>query len=389
MAELLVIGVIGGVGVVILIVAVLALRSRSTRNRTLAESLGATDPEGDGSGAGEVDGRPFRYVYLTSTKNRPSSLELSVDTDLAGELCVRGENGFDRIGKWLGLSVEVQTGAVDFDRRWFVASDDRPLAAHVLGDADRRAAFAVLDGLGFGEIRIRGGRVSARISPFSPADDGDSTTDARLREAVSPLTLIAAAPAPPRRPGAVQDPRWRRWIAFGTAGTALIGGFGAMIWGLERYPPLDAGTVFLHALGHYAVPAALLALYLGLRWLGGRASGHRDVLIFVLLALPACVIGSFGTAMVVNGGLDEGEVIVHKRVVRDKTTVKGDDSTSYYIVVDAWREGVYRERLEVSSGFWRRTTPGRTRVRIETRAGRLGFEWLQRIRRLKREAGDT
>jgi hypothetical protein len=61
------------------------------------------------------------------------------------------------------------------------------------------------------------------------------------------------------------------------------------------------------------------------------------------------------------------------RILRAYAT--GGRSSSYHVVVASWR-GRAEERITVTSVLYRRLGPSTPRLRIVTKPGRLGYEWV-------------
>ena len=91
------------------------------------------------------------------------------------------------------------------------------------------------------------------------------------------------------------------------------------------------------------------------------------------MATPFAGIG-LGTFL--NGWLDKSVPTVHVAGVANKYTTSSRNGKNYYLVVESWRERKHNESLNVSSGDYALAKPGKSKMRVVTKPGHFGYEWI-------------
>lgn len=71
-----------------------------------------------------LDGMPWSATYFSGSENSPPEVVLSVPASRSAQLLLAPESTTQRLAKGIGLSCEVQTGDEEFDRRFYLDTDD-------------------------------------------------------------------------------------------------------------------------------------------------------------------------------------------------------------------------------------------------------------------------
>ncbi len=335
-----------------------AFGARPNKGRNVVVGLGAS------AGVGVVAGSPFRGAA------RPA-------LDVLPHFVLREETGFDRLGKRLGLNLEVQTGDAGFDARVYVeGAGAREEVAAVLSDERvRRGALALLDAGGTQIAFAEGPDAVAVLWP------------AHLKAAISPESLRASAAhllaivdgLPPLRGVHAEAPRPgapRLALAYLVLGGAALAAAGAAF---AAWPPLGRAMV---------APAALLAwlgtaLFVALA--GAREKGRPDALARVCVAaLGAAMLGpglAVGALVFANAWQDASAVEHAVDVERAYFGAPRRGGRRYYVRVASRGPGegplvieVPRERFEALGAS--------KRALVRAGAGRLGYEWVRSVEAL-------
>ena len=103
---------------------------------------------------------------------------------------------------------------------------------------------------------------------------------------------------------------------------------------------------------------------------------NRELIIVVALALFALPLMGMGLEIFLNGYLDTSPASLHTVAVMNKQISKSEDSTSYYAILDSWREGHDTEKLSISSFEYSRLDIKRGQAKVTTKPGKFGFEWI-------------
>jgi hypothetical protein len=290
-------------------------------------------------------------------------------------LTVRRESRMDRLGKSLRINREVQTGDALFDDAVYIESDaaDADVIAVLGEDRARRAVVALLD-LGFKQIGINdlGDTLTAgyQTSNFAAVDP------VRLRPAAEHLRAIARSL--PRFSGPVVRPSFWDRATFAVTGSIVfaIGALIALLSFKSAYPPITAdasGTGMLVGLAAWIVALPILVLLLR-----GRATSFRMLIICASVLLAGLPMSAVASTIGMNGALDDARPVAHPTHVLGTRTVRGKNSTTYYVSVAGWRDKQPVE-LEVSRSFMNSVSRG-TQVIVTVGPGYFGWEWLRSIR---------
>ena len=298
---------------------------------------------------------------ISTTKNADSLRELPAMT-------LREENDRDRLGKSLGLNLELQTGDERFDAGVYIECDE-PSATAMLSSPEVRAGVIGLLGTGYDHVAFRlGGHalVASRtegVREFNPRVVEDTIRHlAQVADALPPFWSVPVERSMTRGGKAV--------IASSlVASVALV----AAIFSESRWDPLDGGlngsTLVLSLFVFVAEVALVWALVrrrsLALRYFSWAAAAG-------LLLAPSL---SRAALVACNGAGDEA-ITTYSRPLEHKHVSQGDDSTTYYLhfgAVPGMKDSsavisVSRERFVYAA-------PGDV-YQLTVGAGRLGVPWL-------------
>lgn len=110
----------------------------------------------------------------------------------------------------------------------------------------------------------------------------------------------------------------------------------------------------------------------------GWANGYRAFRTFVIATLVASPFVGLGGVRFVSCAFDDGPVKPRVVEVVDAQSPRNAKSgTSYTLVVRSWRPGGDTEEITTTAGLFE-AAKNATRVRVGTRPGVLGGEWLVR-----------
>lgn len=361
-----------------LVAAVLIARYALRRKRALnqlASQFGHEDLKSGTAYEGQLNGCTYYYEYYAGSKNRPSYFRIWLECPAEGSFRLGREGWLVGLFKWLGISMEIQTGDSRFDREFYIQTDMVNFTRRFLASPDTREAIRRIHASGYPEFSLDGEIIEARRSPFTPLKGtADLETDTVVREL---KWLAGQVPEESREPRLAGMPAWklRRNVVYVLTGFGAAAGLGLTLLGLHRYTPLRAMDVFTFSLG-YVVPAFLVFTVISVHLLKGRSSSYKDVLSNLLFSLIGFPLTGFGGTMVLNGALDETDVVYHDARVTGKHYTTSRNTRSYYLEITSWNGNAGGEQVRVSHGVYHRAKVGRSVLTVGTRAGRLGFEWI-------------
>lgn len=350
-------------------------RNQRKKQNRLAAELGYDRLEWGKTYSGRLQDREYFYEYYPGSKNRPSSFTISIDSENRGEFRVHKERKFDRLFKFLGITVEIQTGDRYFDENYYLETDSVAFSRTCFDSADAREAVNRLFSQGITRLSCNRENLQAVISPFRFGENID-------REFVESVVteLIRLRDCIPRdffEPVIAGTPAWKvkRNTVYAVSVASLAVGGLLLVIGLKFYRPLDGTVVFLFSL-RYSIPVLVLFAVFAVIWLKGRSSSHRELAVNSLIALFGIPLAGVALVIVLNGYLDKSATSMHEMLVAGKKVTHSSKSTSYYIRVKSWRKGRQSEKIKVSKQLYRQVRTGKTVVSIETGPGYLQFEWL-------------
>jgi len=347
----------------------------------LSQSLGI--PEGNPLVV-ERHGRSFTAKYTPSSKNSPAMVRITAPVDEAARLNVFGEGrgyvdtrpylvlrretGTDRFGKRHELNREIVVGDAAFDSAVYLETDSSETnVKRTL--ADKRLREAVCDLLDTGARRVvlgpKGLYTERAIRSGQAPGDGIDRDMALLAECAAALPFFKA--------GSADKPRWlfeSMLIIF-----AIVAVITLIV--LSVPAPLDVNAKFVGFGGGLALWT--LVMVGAIKLLRGRSDSLGRIgalLITTLIILPW---GSYEVLCWANKTFDTSPGVSHATKVVRTWTSNSKSNTYYHVDVAPWRPEAQIVTLNVSAAFAQQARPGRG-ITVTTRAGRLGWEWVDMFR---------
>lgn len=357
--------------------ALVYILNRKTRGRAavLAASLGFDEIKSGQTYESQEDGRHFFYKYFAGSKNNPSYFKIWVTCPSGGSFQIGRESALDRLFKNLGITVEIQTGDKQFDRDYFINTDTVAFTSACFSSPERRQAVNELFKLNFKKISHNNNILEISITPFTFSEKFDKAT---VESAVKQLVVLGHdMPADYYERKVIGTPAWKfqRNIIYTVSITSAVVGVVAMFWGNVSYPPLDPFDIFKDSLGH-ALPALLVFIVLSVYLLKGRSSSHVDLLTNLCISLIGIPLLVYSGMVTGNGYLDEFPAAYHEVRATGKHYSKSKNSTTYYVLLESWRDSHVTEEIKVNKRSYDQIHSGITFMGITTRPGYLGYEWL-------------
>lgn len=372
------------VGASLVLTGVLVLR----RSRVAAAIPPATDTEisytPNRPTQREMDGSQYEVLYTPPVRGkhpRPSTLRVSTAVSTTGEFHMAPETGFDRYFTRLGLARELLTGDEVFDTECYIRSDRPNFTAAYLTDPVKRVAILDLRRLGFPEVVLKAGLISAVWTGFDPLknDRPELTEEAAARLILLSRNLPEHLPEFDQRVGRHRT-QWQvlSWIFLAVFGLSLLS--------LIPFPPVVGLDLLAPSLGVLILVLPAFALISG--WLvSGTSTSHYVWRSLILAALFVIPVGSPGIITFVNGAFDRSGPTVHRAVIVDKHTTRSKNKTRYHVSCESWRDPGEQISFEVAGEEYQRAVPNQSELWCTTREGRLGIEWVQSKQVEARRAG--
>jgi hypothetical protein len=288
------------------------------------------------------------------------------------DVTFRRENALDRFAKSIDFAFEAQTGDHSFDEQVYVECDNHILARHLLQDATRRNTIrSILTGFSnISKVDLSRKGVSVTIRNFSEGDLSQSAFAGLLRD----MKQIGCGL--PRLPGgfAVSVDSNIGKLLIGVPIVLLVAGIFATLFGARAYPPINQNQFFLTGLSFGWKLALFYAIFCYFA-LKGRSRAVREFGLAVFLGAVASVFSCWGSFAVLNGTLDRSPVAFHYVQIVEKKVSRNKKSTNYWVTYASWRNPGSLDRLNVNEQQYY-SLNANDYARIETRAGRFGWEWL-------------
>jgi len=321
----------------------------------------------------ELDGSPYTVLYTPPVPGkhpRPSVLRISTPAPEAkGEFHMAPQTWFDRVCKRMGLAVEVETGDEVFDRECYVKSDTPEFAAAYLADAVKRVAILDLRRMGFPEVLLSNGVLTASWTGFNPKvhDKPELSADTAARLLILARNLPEHRPEFDHRTGANRK-RWQ--VVFWLA---LIA-FALTILALIAYPPVHATDLLYRALVVLVLGLPAFA-YVAAVLLRGTSTSHNAWGALMVGAIFLVPVGSVGSTALVNALADDSVPTIHNAVVTEKYTTRSKNRVNYHVRVASWRVPGDTLSYRVSQAEFNAVKEGQSQMVVTTRAGSIGIEW--------------
>jgi hypothetical protein len=324
----------------------------------------------------------FFYRKFSGSRNRPPYFSVSVVCQgTGGGFGISKEGGVERFFKGVGVTREVQTPEEEFNRRFFIASDTPQFAQDYFVSAEKREAMRQLFDGKASTVTYGDQRVTVTWKGSSAHTDGI----AAIKSTAGALAVLAkdipACPDPASSAGTESGVSSNRVWMTGLAAGSLVAGLVSVVWTSAGYPVYDAWQLFLFSL-KFSLPALAVFLYFAVLTLAGTSRSHKDILRTGFLALAGFLMLGCGLTGLYNGMKDTSPPAGHTVSILDKRIYKSKNSRTYKLIVQSWRPGNAIEDLPTNRGTFQRVVPGKHKVVVYTRPGKLGFEWFVTYRLL-------
>lgn len=356
------------VGILVCLVVFLAVRQNRQEShflKRLSDNLKTV--QSGRIATGTLEGTAYEYEYFEGAKNSPAFLKVRIAGLARTRFCITKERAFDRVSKLIGLSDEIQTRDPEFDRDFYIQAERGDCPPGFFTDDQKRRTVREIFALGFTSVGSADGKLEAQWKPFVPREDFAPSV---IAETVAKLVAFRGeAPTVPGTPMSAE----RRGLKSAWA-AALLGATVVAMLGPAWYPPLDGWDLFIWSM-KYSTTAMLILLFLAVARLRGRSTAHRELLAILIASVIGFPLGGWGTAAILNGYLDASPPLRHVAQVVDKRASKGKHR-SYHAIVESWRPTKRRETIRVGARTYRGIVSKESKLIVQTKRGRFGFEWL-------------
>jgi hypothetical protein len=322
--------------------------------------------------SGTLSGTAFRQRIVHGNRNSPPRIELSARSALRGDFSVRREGGRESFFKSIGFAGEAQTGDAAFDREFYLAGTSRDYVQAMFRDAGNREAVRTLFALGFDSVELANGELSAMRRGHAQLLELEA-----LRGALEQLAALRTTPGAMQ--AAMQGLGGIRTRQIDAVCAVMLGvaiaAFSASVFLLE---PMVDGQ-FAMFLDSWRLALIVCGVLVGatLIVLRGRANAPREFAMIAFLALPSIWITWVSGAMLANQYLDPSPArTVHARLLRHYVT--HGKNRSYHLVFASWQRRRAEVNVVVPYQIFNKAQPRQTWI-VETRAGRLGYEWIDSL----------
>lgn len=365
----------------VLFVALGLARRRRGRFASAAEALG-TKPVKQRlfSGAryeGMENGAAYHLRYREASKYTPAALTVGVSSEhpVAYRLA-KQDKSFALFARFVGSGLA--TGDPAFDGAYYLQRGEASRVAPLFRSVEVRDAVRRVFAAGATYVEASGGELRAIWQPFAIKEG--IALDFVRKDAVPALLDLgrASVRAVPLGLARAGEPRAGKLAGGWLRGGPVVAGVGVglALASSSDWPTLDTESLFFFTL-RYSAPLALVALFVGLKAAARVSRAPRD-LVGAALAIPAVLVaGGFIAGEIANRALDQGAVTTHDAVVA--ATSRERDRGGRRIWVVSWRAQEAFEEIPVSYRVHREIVPERSIVRVSTRPGALGFEWVDDV----------
>jgi hypothetical protein len=320
-------------------------------------------------------------------KDRLALVRLGMKAPAGLHFRVRAERPDDRLYKWLGVTCEIQTRDIDFDRKVYVESDARATAILLKRNVQLRAAlfnvFAYAKSHRLRRMRVRCANKRVWME-FSPKVEHDLFAAknylAPLLQTISAGLACLDLPIEYRRDRFV----WRASAALGFSTATLALGVVGLIRSTGRTDILEPGLLFAACVIPALLASAGSIVFL-LAWLIASSRAHTVIFEFALAGGLGLLLSTYALAREANMEFDfypatrhvVTDVYTEHRVRRGR---RGRTHHSYYMNCADWRRGYegHPLRLEIDSRTYA-LLQGSHAATVYARPGLFHFAWVERI----------
>ncbi|MDH5638012.1 MAG: hypothetical protein OEZ04_05935 [Nitrospinota bacterium] len=332
--------------------------------------------------------RPFKWTYdKASAGNGVSSLTVSASIRIPFTVTITKEKAHHRKAKEKGFVAEAQSGEAAFDAEYFIESEAPMFTESLLGDPCKRDAINEIFSAGFTKVEFTPAEVTA--VKVSASLDGKEEHEAlassagehlvRLTENIPMASKAEVKAVLTRRMKSVGfSSIFSKPICYAGLVMMIIAGFTLFAISMEYYVP-----VFDFPVKDEVVAISGVALFIfmlkAVKFFNPDKGFNGGELLAVLVMFS---IGFFltveGGAMYLNGKQDTSPKVAHKGIVTSKEKLRSGTSAtySYHMNIKSWVVSDGEIEIQIEEDFYNRLKPNETYVKIVTRAGWLGQEWI-------------
>ncbi len=321
-------------------------------------------------------GAPYQVKFTKRRKGGGGTLRISVRVNSRAEFKITKESVVAKLGKAIGLAVELQSGDPQFDKAFYLCTDSPKFTSNLLQNPEVRGNIAKLLGGEFHTLRHDGSELFTTLLSGSSAVQNDT---ALIHAAVESLNRIAAEISKTRSLGEdhLLSSSTKRTIVNSICAAVVLLGIVFIVWGSNSYEPVSSSAVWLGAFPAVSIllVSSLVGMFLFVR---GRSSSTSEFLRFfacALLGIPMC---GYGITTIINGRGDSGEARVYTQVISDRYTTKSKKKgTKYHIRYNSWHREDGALTRTVSQQQYNSISPGRSSIQFSIKPGTLGYEWIE------------
>ncbi|SIQ16716.1 hypothetical protein [Aquipseudomonas alcaligenes] len=329
---------------------------------------------------------PGYHVKKTLRRGRLTRLQIAVPAQTGPDLEIRPERLWDRFGKQIGLTKELQTGSVEFDRKLYLVTEDprvTQLLRHepqTLPLIERLFAETTQLGLHARKLIYRSDKLWLEL-------DASGQPPLQLEASIaSRLQSISRHLSAALQTTGSQQGNWLNRYRL-TAVTLLAVSSGLLVHGLLnsyriiQFPSstiLDIGELLRDSL---TLGMLTLGVLIGatLTLLRGSSRAHSVLLEVVLVGSLGSVLTAFVLLRDINTEFDQSPATALAAEVQDSYTQKSRRlARRYYLSLDPVGAQSAPFQVSVSQALHRRVHKGQT-LTVVLRSGLLGYRWVERI----------
>ncbi len=328
---------------------------------------------------------PFKHKTV-SHKNKHHHLYIGCSAIKNINFSIKIERWWDRLFKWLGISVEHQVGSSEFDEKFYLITDDRELcdifshSPQLQETVNHIASCCAKHDLKIRRLHCKHGRIWLHLIPEYKSN--------------RPKVLIVARDLIPKLKSISDifeeqllitqnkkyDPFILRAIVILAISTGLaINGLTHFFRIIVIEVPfiIDDKPLFYQSLP-WAVAVIATLVTITFLLLGRTARTHLVLIELLLVGSFGALSSSYLTLRDANIDLDTGKPAHFDVMIYKKKVSRGRRSTSYYLTVDDWYGEKKKRRIEVTRDIYYRFKQG-DNAKIKQMPGYMGHRWVADI----------
>ncbi len=327
-------------------------------------------------GEGKIGDIKYKIYYFGGSKNSQPYFSISLSGDIPVKskgFYLTKETSFDRFFKKLGLVSEIQTGDEEFDNLFFINSSDDIFTKMFLSNPKNRDLIKEIYKLGYNQIFIQNKKIEVRAKPVSKDIKADKASVEFIAQSLAELSEYQ----PKNNTIVVEEDTNKigRYSVYFLTIFLFIFGIITFVFAYSKYKPLDMAQLMTKSLIYYFV-GSLVFGWFSLKNLKGRSNSHYEWLTAMIISLISIFFLSSGIMMYINGHYDKSAPKNVETVVLKKYYVRGKNGSSYYFILKSWRDNSEFEKIKVSRGIFKKIDTKKDLIRVSTKSGKLGYEWI-------------